>query len=154
MRRLFIGLLVIAVLVIGGGVIANIAYQAGLSTAITTVAQDAPPGTIVTPVAPGPYGYGYGYGWHGPFGYGPGFSIFGFLGTLLVIFIVIGLLRALLFRGGGHRGWGGPGGWGGPNGGGERPWERHAHDLHESWHRESTDSPGPSSPTDQPPSRA
>lgn len=158
MRRIVIGILVIALLAMGGGIVANLAYQAGLSTAITTVAADAPPGTIVTPVVPGPYGYGYGYGyggWHGPFGFG----LFGFFGFLLVLFLVFALIRAFAFRGG--RGWGpgGPGGWGGPGGSGkwagpgagDRPWERHARDTFESWHREShgdasTDPADPSTP--------
>ena len=112
MRNLFIGLLIVAAIVVGGGFIAQAAYQAGLSTAITTAAANAPDGTVVTPVAPAyPYGYGYGYG---P-GWGHGFSIFGFLGTLLVIFLIIGLLRAVFWRGRGWGGgrWGGPGYWGG-----------------------------------------
>ena len=54
MRNLFIGLLVVAALVIGGGIIAQTAYQAGLSTAVTTAAASAPAGTVVTPVAPAP----------------------------------------------------------------------------------------------------
>jgi hypothetical protein len=143
MRNLFIGLLVVAAIVVGGGFIANAAYQAGLSTALTTAAANAPDGTVVTPVAPGAYGYPYGYG-YGP-GWGHGFSIFGFLGTLLVIFIIVGLLRAAFWRG---RGWGG-GGWGGPGGpgkwGGSGRWGEHGdHDprnrfrqTFEDWHRES-----------------
>lgn len=151
MRRLIIGILVIAAVVAGGSLIANIAYQAGLSTAVTTVAQTAPDGSVVVPVVPGAYpgyGYGYGIGGHGPFGYGPGFSFFGFLGTLLIIVVIIGLLRAAFFRGSRH-GWGGPGrGWG-DKGPGERPWERHARDTFETWHRESHE-PG-SPPAGSPP---
>lgn len=133
MRNLFIGLLIVAAVVVGGGVIANAAYQAGLSTAITTAAANAPDGTVVTPVAPGPYGYPYGYGpgW----GWGHGFSIFGFLGTLLVIFIIIGLLRAVFWRG---RGWGG--GWGpgyGKWGNGEHDSRSRFHRTFEDWHREA-----------------
>ena len=122
MRNLFIGLLIVAAIVVGGGFIAQAAYQAGLSTAITTAAANAPDGTVVTPVAPAyPYGYGYGYG---P-GWGHGFSIFGFLGTLLVIFLIIGLLRAVFWRG---RGWGG-GRWGGPGYWGGRPATRVARQV-------------------------
>ena len=117
MRNVFIGFLIVAAIVVGGGFIAQAAYQAGLSTAITTAAANAPDGSVVTPVAPGayPYGYGYGYG-HGP-GWGYGFSIFGFLGTLLFIFLIIGLLRAVFWRGpgwGGRRWGGGPGQLGRP----------------------------------------
>jgi hypothetical protein len=142
MRTLFIGLLVVAAIVIGGGFIANEAYQAGLHTAVTTAAANAPAGTVVTPVVPGGYGYPYGYG-YGP-GWGHGFSIFGFLGTLLFIFIIVGLLRAAFWRG---RGWG-AGGWGGGYGkwgpGGPGRWANGEHDprsrfhqTFEDWHRES-----------------
>ena len=143
MRRLFIGLLIVAAVVVGGGFIANTAYQAGLSTAITTAAANAPDGTVVTPVAPGPYGYPYGYGYGPGWGWGHGFSIFGFLGTLLVIFIIVGLLRAAFWRG---RGWGG-GGWGPGYGkwGGPGRWGEHGehdprsrfHQTFEDWHREA-----------------
>lgn len=151
MRNFFIGFLIVAALVAGGGLVANVAYQAGLSTAITTVAQTAPEGSIVTPVVPGAYpGYGYGYGYGHGWG-GPGSGVFGFLGTLFVIFLIFGLLRLAFFRG---RGWGGPGrggpgGWGGPSGRG------HMHDTFESWHRESHEGPGspsstnPTNPTGQ-----
>ncbi len=144
MRNLFIGLLIVAAIVIGGGFIANTAYQAGLQTAVTTAAANAPDGTVVTPVVPGGYGYPYGYGYgYGP-GWGHGFSIFGFLGTLLFIFIIFGLLRAAFGRG---RGWGG-GGWGGGYGkwgpGGPGRWANGEHDprsrfhqTFEDWHRES-----------------
>lgn len=138
MRRFVLGFLVIAALVAGGSVIANAAYQAGLTTAVTTVAATAPDGSIVVPVAPGAHaayglGYGHGYG-YGPFGHG--FSIFGFLGTLFVIILIVGLIRAIAFGGrhrGGH-GWGpGRGGsdWGGP------PWQREARSTFDTWHRES-----------------
>jgi hypothetical protein len=166
MRRLFIGLLIVAAVVIGGGIIANTAYQAGLSTAFTTAAANAPAGTVVTPVAPGPYGYPYGYGYgFGPgWGWGHGFSIFGFLGTLLVIFIIIGLLRAVFWRG---RGWGGggwgsgygPGKWGGPGrwGDPEHDPRNRFHQTFEDWHREahggSTGSSGSTGSTGSAPSQ-
>jgi hypothetical protein len=153
MRNLFIGLLVVAAIVIGGGFIANTAYQAGLHTAVTTAAANAPDGTVVTPVVPGGYGYPYGYGYgYGP-GWGHGFSIFGFLGTLLFIFIIVGLLRAAFWRG---RGWGG-GGWGGGYGkwgpGGPGRWGSGEHDprsrfhqTFEDWHRDAHGE-SPASPT-------
>ncbi len=143
MRRLIPAILLIAVLVVGGGIIANTAYQAGLSTAITTATASG--GTVVTPVVVPPYAYGYGYGWH-PFGLG--FGIFGFLGTLLFLFIVFGLIRALVFRGGpGRRG---GGGWGGR---GHSPWEDRAHETFERWHEGAHGTPpdrpssGSSTPT-------
>lgn len=145
MRRFFIAFLIIAALAAGGGLIANTAYQAGLATAVTTVAATAPDGSVVIPVAPGGYplyGYGYGPGWGG------GFSILGFLGTLLVIILIIGLIRAIAFRGSrGHGGWGhhgwGPGGRGDQGEAGERPWERQARSTFDTWHRQAHDDATP-----------
>jgi hypothetical protein len=149
MRNLFIGLLIVAAIVIGGGFIADQAYQAGVHTAVTTAAANAPEGSVVTPVVPGAYGYPYGYG-YGFGGWGRGFSPFGFLGTLLVIFLIVGLLRAAFWRG---RGWGGgwghgygkwgpggPGGmgrWGDPSQFGEHDPRSRFHQTFEDWHREA-----------------
>lgn len=124
MRNLFIGLLILAAVVVGGAAIANTAYQAGLSSAITTAAANAPDGTVVTPVAPGGYPYGYGHGW----GWGPGFGLFGLLGTLVVLFVIFALIRAAFWRGGRGPG-GGPGGWGGGPG--------RFHDTFDDWHRQA-----------------
>jgi hypothetical protein len=154
MRNLFVGLLIVAAIVIGGGFVANEAYQAGLHTAVTTAAANAPAGSVVTPVVPGAYGYPYGYGYgFGGWGYGHGFSIFGFLGTLLFIFIIVGLLRAIFWRnrwgGGWGRGWGGyghgygkwgpggPGRWGDPSQTGEHDPRNRFHQTFEDWHREA-----------------
>jgi hypothetical protein len=153
MRNLFIGLLIVAAIVVGGGFIAQAAYQAGLATAITTAAANAPDGAVVTPVAPGayPYGYGYGYG-HGP-GWGYGFSILGFLGTLLFIFLIIGLLRAVFWRGpgwGGRR-WGGPGGPGGPgNWGDHRDHRSRYQETFDDWHRQAHEGSGASGGSGEP----
>ena len=150
MRNLFVGLLIVAAIVIGGGFVANEAYQAGLHTAVTTAAANAPAGSVVTPVVPGAYGYPYGYG-YGFGGWGHGFSIFGFLGSLLVIFIIFGLLRAIFWRnrwgggGWGHHGYGkwgpggpgGPGRWGDPNQSGFDPRNRFHQaflDMHQEAH--------------------
>ncbi len=151
MRRFFIAFLVIAALAIGGGFIANTAYQAGLSANVTVLGAgvDAADGTVVAPVVVPGYGYGYGWGGWGP-GFGHGFSIFGLLGTLFVLFLLIGLIRAFGFRGRG--GWGGPGGWGGQGGpGASHPWETRARERHDEWHRTAHDatgdSPDPATPT-------
>jgi hypothetical protein len=146
MRRPFAGILLILVLIVGGGLIAATAYQAGLSTAVATVVQapvDGSTGTAVTPVVVP--GYGYGYGWHG-FAWGPGFGFLGFLGTLLFIILVVGLLRAAFGAGRGRRGWDGPGGRG-PAGPGGGPWESRAHDTFEDWHRRAHEGSAPATRT-------
>jgi hypothetical protein len=127
-RTIAIGLL-IALLVIGGGVIATAAYQAGLNVAVTTAVADG--GTVVAPVPAYGWGYGPGYGWH-PFGFG--FGIFGLLFGLFFLFIIFGLIRAIFWggrRGWGPGSWGGRGGWGGPGNGGDsrfEQWHRQAHE--------------------------
>ena len=117
---------VVAALVLIGllGALGVSVYQAGF------LAGAAAEGTTV--VAP----YAYGWGW------GIGHGFFGFLGTLIVIFIIFGLLRAIFWRGprwGGGRGWGyGHHGYGpdrGPDGFKGSPWEDRAREVHDEWHR-------------------
>ena len=157
MRRALLAILVIAVLAIGGGAIANTAYQAGLAANVTVISAGVD-GAAVTPVIVPGYGYGYPFGWGGP-GFGHGFL--GFLGTLFFIVLLLGLIRAIAFRGGhgrhggwagpggpgGPGGWGGPGRWGGPGseGSGTHPWESRAHQAFEDWHRTAHDGPKPDS---------
>lgn len=143
MRRVVPAILLLTVLLVGGGLVATVAYQAGLSTSVTSVA--APSGTVVVPA------YGYGYGWHF---FGPGFGFLGFLGTVLFLFIVFGLVRALVFGFGrrprdGH-------GWGpGMRDAYRARWETGAHETFEDWHRRAHDEAAkpvdgrPSVPTDQ-----
>jgi hypothetical protein len=142
MSRTIAAILLVAVLAIGGGLIATTAYQAGLNTAVTTAVAGG--ATVVAPLPAAGYGYGYGYGWH-PGGFGLGF--FGLLGTLLFVFLVIGLIRALFFRGGHGRrgGWGPSGGTGGPGGG--RFWEARLGDSFQEWHRQAH---GPESSNEPP----
>jgi len=142
MSRLFAAFLLIVVLAIGGGAIATTAYQAGLTTAVAQVPAGS--ATVVTPIVVPAYAYGF----H------PGFGILGFLGTILFLFLVFGLIRAIFGLGRGRRhGWGpsgpgwGPGGWGpngdgaGPSGaggpGGSNPWQARAHQTFETWHSEA-----------------
>src|SRR5262245_54337565 len=133
MSRVIAAILLIAVLVLGGGIIATTAYNAGV-TAGTTVTTTTDGATTVAPVVVAPYAYG----WHG---WGWGWGFFGFLFFLFFLFIVFGLIRAIFW--GGRRGWGG-GGWGGgygpggyygwkdPNGRGR--WES-GNDRFDEWHR-------------------
>ena len=123
--RLIAGLVLVAIL---GGVGVSI-YQAGFVAGAATSGA-----TVVAPWA------GYGWGW----GFGHGF---GFLGSLLALFIVLGLIRAVV--GGGRRGWHGHGGWGhrgyGPTGDVSTrehgwdafrgsPFEARAREVHDAWH--------------------
>jgi hypothetical protein len=115
-----------------------------VSTAVSTVA--APAGTVVVPAA------GYGYGWHV---FGPGFGFLGFLGTVLFLVIVFGLIRAVVFgfgRGPRHGD-----GWGpGMRGAYRSRWETGAHETFEDWHRRAHDEtarptdPRPPAPADRP----
>jgi hypothetical protein len=153
MRRIVPAILLVTLLVIGGGLIANTAYQAGLNTAVTTAVADG--GTVVAPVPAYGWGYGMGYGWH-PFGFGIG--IFGLLFGLFFLFLIFGLIRAVFW--GGRRGWG-SGGWGGPghHGGDSRfernPWIERFGPSFEEWHRhahepQSSNEPPASNTTSKP----
>jgi hypothetical protein len=130
--------ILLAIVLIGAAVGLGVtAYDAGVSAGL---AQN---GTVA--VAPaGPY-VGYGWGW----GIGHGFGFFGFLGGLLFLFLLFGLIRAA-FGGGHRRGWGGPGSWGGPGAwrdGGGRSWEDRAREVHDAWHRDHPTQPDrPNSP--------
>ena len=153
MRRIIPAILLVAVLAIGGGLIATTAYQAGLNTAVTTAVAEG--GTVVAPIPAYGLGYGYGYAMH-PFGFGLGF--FGFLGTLFFLLLVFALIRAVFFRGGHGRrggwgpGWGGgPGAWGGPgdheHGRGRNFWESRFGESFDEWHRQAH---GPDSSNEPP----
>ena len=123
--------ILLAIILIGAAIGLGVtAYNAGVSAGL---AQN---GTVT--VAPaGPY-VGYAWGW----GFGHGFGFFGFLGGLLFLFLLFGLIRAA-FGGGHRRGWGGPGGWGD---GGGRTWEERARETHDAWHREHPDTSDPNRP--------
>jgi len=95
MNRTIAAILLVAVLAIGGGLIAVTAYQAGVGTAVTAAVAEG--GNVVTTVPA--WGYGYGYGWHPG-----GFGIFGLLFGLFFLFLIFGLVRAVFW--GGRRGWG------------------------------------------------
>jgi hypothetical protein len=102
-------------LVVAIGAAGAWAYQAGLAAGIAHGG-----GTLTDPRV--------GYGWH-PFGIGFGF--FGFLGTILFLFLVFGLVRALVWGGRGP-GWRGPGGWDADH---DRAGWSSREERFEHWHR-------------------
>lgn len=120
----------LAIVVIGGAVTLGVsAYNAGVTAGLAQTGQVVVTngGTIVPG---GAYiGYGYGWGW----GWGHGFGFFGFLGGLLFLFLLIGLIRAAF--GGPRRGWG-PGNGPGRHGGWGYGWEDRAREAHDAWHRD------------------
>jgi hypothetical protein len=143
MNRTIAAIVLVAVLAVGGGLIAVTAYQAGVGTAVTTAVAEG--GNVVTTVPA--WGYGYGYGWHPG-----GFGIFGLLFGLFFLFLILGLIRAIFW--GGRRGWG-PGGGPGAWGPGRGWWETRAHEGFDEWHRRAHDAgssnePPPSNTTSKP----
>jgi hypothetical protein len=122
--------ILVVILLIGGAVTLGVsAYNAGVSAGLAQTAGGVV-GTGGYVVPGGPY-VGYGWGW----GFGHGFGFFGFLGGLLFLFLLIGLIRAAV--GGPRRGWGG--GYGphhGPGGGWAGGWEERAREAHDAWHRD------------------
>jgi hypothetical protein len=138
--RMFARIL-LAIVIIGGAIGMGVSsYNAGVTAGLVQSGQAVVvPGGY--PIAPGGAYVGYGYGW----GFGHGFGFFGFLGGLLFLFLLIGLIRAA-FGGGHRRGWGGPGGPGGSRGWGGGDWRRDAweqrvKETHDALHREATDGP-------------
>ncbi len=130
MPRIVAAIVLVAVLAVGGGIIATTAYQAGVSSAVTTTVGTTATGTVVAPVVVP----AYGYGWH-PFGFIGWF--FGFLFFLFFLFLVFALIRAIVWGGRGRRGWyGHPWGPGGPDGA-RAHWESRAHGTFDAWHREA-----------------
>ena len=88
MRRIIPAILLIAVLAIGGGIIASAAYQAGLQTAVATTAEGTAPRSSSPPTPSDTAGT------HS----GSASASSGFLGALLFFFLVVGLIRVDLLR--------------------------------------------------------
>lgn len=127
--------ILLAVILIGGAITIGVtSYNAGVTAGLVQSGHAVVVGDGYT-VAPGAAYVGYGWGW------GHGFGFFGFLGGLLFLFLLIGLLRAAF--GGPRRGWG-PGGprhgWGGGDWRRDA-WEQRVKDTHDALHREASDEP-------------
>ena len=121
---------ILLILVLAGGAIAlgTTAYDAGVAAGL---AQN---GNITVTPAGYPVGPYAGWGW----GVGHGFGFFGFLGGLLFLFLLIGLIRAAF---GGGRGWGPRHGHGWSNGWRDergRTFEDRAREAHDAWHRDAS----------------
>ena len=129
-------ILLVLVLVVGGIGLGVTAYNAGVTQGL---AQTGAVAVAPVPYAVAPYA---GWGW----GFGHGFGFFGFLGGLLFLFLLIGLIRAAF---GPRRGWGGGygRGWGSGRYAGSwhddqgRSWEDRAREAHDSWHRAHPEAP-------------
>jgi hypothetical protein len=132
-RQTVAAVLLLIVLGVGAVFLGVSAYNAGVTAGLAQNIADTGSGVVVTPgYATAPY-VGWGYGW----GNG-GFNFFGFLGTILVIFLIFGLIRAAfgMGRGWGRRGWGpGPGygrGWDSHH---RDAWDQRAREFHDELHR-------------------
>ena len=125
--------ILLVVVLIGGALAVGVtSYNAGVTAGLVQSGQAVVvPGGY--PVAPGTAYVGYGWG------FGHGFGLFGFLGGLLFLFLLIGLIRAAV--GGPRRGWGGPGGPRGWGDGRRDAWEERVRETHDALHRESADRP-------------
>ena len=127
-----IGILVLIGLLIGGGfMVYKTGYAQGVAQApaVAKAIQQAAESGQGAPVPPMyAYGYHYGpdfYGYHS-FGFPP----FGICGSLLFLFLFLGLFRMIFFRPW-HGGWKGHhmhGRWG-------RHWENGVPSMFEEWHK-------------------
>ncbi|MEA2548350.1 MAG: hypothetical protein QOI00_397 [Chloroflexota bacterium] len=127
--------ILLAIVLIGGAIgIGVTSYNAGVTAGLV---QSGHAVVVDGGYAVAPGGAYVGYGW----GFGHGGGFFGFLGGLLFLFILFGLIRAA-FGGGHRRGWGGPDGRRGWGGDWQRDaWEQRVRDTHDALHRDATGGP-------------
>jgi len=105
-----IGAVLLIVLVAAGGFMA---YRAGVAQgvmqapAVATAISKAAESGQTAPIPPMMYDRGYGYGYGYPmYGHHFGFFPFGAIcGSILFLFIFLGIMRMIFFRGMWHRGW-------------------------------------------------
>ena len=128
--RTFARILLVVILIGGALAIGVTAYNQGVTAGLVQSGQ-----AVVVPggyaVAPGTAYVGYGWG------FGHGFGFFGFLGGLLFLLLLFGLIRAAF---GPRRGWGGPAGRHGWSDDARRDaWEERIRETHDALHRASGD---------------
>ena len=129
--RVVVGVLLVLAVVAGVTGLATYTYNSGVAQGLAQSGKLPSPGPGVGPYPGYPYPmYPYGYPFHGPFGFGFGF--FGVLWTVLIVFLLLGLVRRLFWRG---YGWGGHG----------RHWGRGVPPWFEEWHRRAHEPKGTAS---------
>jgi hypothetical protein len=132
--RIIGALLLIGLVAAGGFMAYNAGIAQGVSQApvVATAISKAAENGQVAPVPPmfgREYGYGYGY----PMMYGHHFGFFPFgaiCGSILFLFLFLGLIRMIFFRSMWHRGWEGHkhGPWG-------RHWENGVPPMFDEFHK-------------------
>jgi hypothetical protein len=110
-------LLLIGILVAGGVAVYNAGVSAGIASDVGNAIASG--GAVPVPYYPAPY---LAHSW------GFGFPFFGFLFGIFFLFLIFGLLRAVI--GGGHHGR-----WRGYDGGSKRDdWQSHLNEWHDTQH--------------------
>jgi len=136
-----IGALLLIGLVVGGAFMAFKAGEVqGISQApvVATAIAGAAENGQAAPIPPMMYGHGYNYGYP-MHGHHFGFVPFGICGSILFLFLFLGFLKMIFFRGMWHRGWEGHkhGPWG-------RHWENGVPPMFEEWHKRAHGDAAPS----------
>mgnify|MGYP003478868407 CR=1 FL=1 len=138
--RVIGALLFIALLVAGGVMVFKAGEVRGVSQApaVATAISQAAENGQVAPVPPMMYQYGYGYG-PGFYPHMGGFHHFGFFpfgicGSIFFLFLFLGIMRMIFFRGMWQRGWEGHkhGPW-------SKNWEGGVPPMFNEWHKRAHD---------------